>query len=124
VKLYGKCEHCKEEFSFRSYSQTRVDFAMNEGKIKRYKCLNCNNLNEIHVNELKAKESKIAQIIAAIILLLGTPILMISLTNYVNTLLNLYYILIGGFLLLPVVVYGIILKQERNRVNHFNRHKL
>jgi hypothetical protein len=73
------------------------------------------------VNKLYAKESKVAQFIAGFIFLIGTPLffLMISSTLAENRG-HYVYLMVGGFLLIPVTVYSIIKKQDQLRVNSFN----
>lgn len=114
MKIYGKCGNCKNEIEFRTYSNTRAEFAMNEGEIKKPNCKNCGQNNEIHVDELYAKESKLALIIAGIIFLVGT----------ITIILTFPLMFMVGFIGVPLIAYGIIRKQERTRVNSFNHSKL
>ena len=122
MKVYGKCKKCNNEIGFRTSSNTRVEFAMNVGETKKLNCKNCGINSEIHVDELFAKESKSAKIIAGLIFFIGTllalvfvfPVLLKSRNHYV-------ILLVGGLLLVPVIAYGILKKQEQNRVKSRNR---
>ena len=70
MKLYGNCKNCKSEIKFNFYGSTRVDYAMKEGDFKELKCESCGSENKIHINDVKAKKSKIAMIIALSIFLI------------------------------------------------------
>ena len=125
MKVYGKCKECKNEIGFWTYSGTRVDMAMNHGETKTLRCKNCGTHNEFHVDELTAKESKMARIIAGLILIIGTPLLFFIIPLILTRSSSHYtYFIVGGFLLVPVVVYQLIRKQDQERVSAFNRHKL
>ena len=125
MKIYGKCKKCKQEIGFKSYSPTRVEFAMNEGEKKILDCKSCGAKSEIHVDQLYAKESKLAKIISGLIFLVGTPLIILLTFPVLSRSRNHYVILIvGGLLLLPVIAYSIIKRQEQTRVSAFNRSKL
>lgn len=125
MKVYGKCKNCKTEIGYFTSTYTRVEFAMQDGEKKALNCKNCGTTTEFHVDELFTKASKIAQIGAGLIFLIGTP-LMFFFVNPIFTGSRNHYVIyiVGGFLLIPVIVYGIIKKQDRMRVNSFNRNKL
>jgi len=125
MKIYGQCKNCKNEIKHSTNSNTRVEFAMLEGENVTLDCQNCDNKIEFYVDELFAKESKIAQIGAGLVFLLGTPLMFFILNPIFTGSRNHYVIyVVGGFLLVPVIVYGIINKQDQLRVNSFNRSKL
>ncbi|MBP0904464.1 hypothetical protein [Mariniflexile gromovii] len=122
MKLFAKCSKCKHEISFSSNHKTRVEFAMYEGKIKTLICDICGNKNSFKVNDIFAKESKLAFIIAGIVFLIGTPILIYYLPIFILKYGGLYTSLgAGGLLLIPGFIYSNILKEDRIRVNTFNR---
>ena len=98
---------------------------MQDGERKTFNCKDCGIKTEFHVDELYAKESKIAQIIASLIFLIGTPLIFFFVMPGFTGSRNHYVIyIVGGFLLVPVIAYGIIKKQDQTRVNSFNRCKL
>jgi hypothetical protein len=125
MKVYGKCKSCKNEIGYSTYTSTRVGFAMHVGENKTLNCKNCGTNTDFHVDELYTKESKIAQIGAGLIFLIGTPI-MFFLVNPIFTGSRNHYVIyiIGGFLLVPGIAYGLIKKQDQTRVSSFNRSKL
>ncbi|MGN7515737.1 MAG: hypothetical protein ACTHOM_15270 [Allomuricauda sp.] len=125
MKVYGKCNKCKTEIGYSTSANTRVEFAMQHGEKKTLNCKNCGIKTEFNVDELYAKESKIAQFGAGLIFLIGTPLMFFFVNPIFNGSRNHYVIyIVGGFLLIPVIAYGIITKQEQTRVNSFNRSKL
>ncbi|MFD0989701.1 hypothetical protein ACFQ1R_06310 [Mariniflexile jejuense] len=95
---------------------------MYEGKIKTLICDNCGIKNSFKVNDIFAKESKLAFINAGIVFLIGTPILIYYLPIFILKYGGLYTSLgAGGLLLIPGFIYSNILKEDRIRVNTFNR---
>ena len=125
MKVFGKCKNCKTEIRYSTSANTRVEFAMQEGEIKTLNCKNCGIKNDFHVDELYTKESKLAQIGAGIIFLIGTPLMFFFVNPIFSESRNHYVIyIVGGFLLVPVIAYGIIRKQDQTRVSSFNRWKL
>jgi len=125
MNVYGKCKSCNTDLSYRTSADTRVNFAMKDGEIIKVNCANCGNNNEFHVDEMTAKHSKVAQIAAGLILLLGTP-LVFFLVNPIFTGSRNHYVIyvVAGFLLVPVFAYSIINKQDQTRVSSFNNRKL
>ena len=109
MKVYGKCKSCKTEIAYRTDSNTRVEFAMRDGETKKINCKNCGANTEFHVDELYAKHSKFAEIVAGLILLVGTP-LVFFLVNPIFTNSRNHYVIyvIGGFLLVPVFAFAVI----------------
>jgi len=125
MKVYGKCESCSNEIGYSTSANTRVEFAMKDGDYKNLKCLECGNVSEIQVDQLFAKPSKIAQIGAGLIFLVGTPLAFLIASSVFTGTTNHYVIyIVGGFLLVPVYIYIIINKQDQTRVSDFNRRKL
>ncbi|MCF8716480.1 hypothetical protein JM658_16785 [Joostella atrarenae] len=125
MKVHGKCEKCKTEIGYSTSANTRVEFAMQDGEKKTLNCKNCGIKTEFHVDELYTKESKLAQIGAGLIFLVGTPLMFFFVNPIFSGSRNHYVIyIVGGFLLVPVIAYGIIKKQDQTRVSSFNRSKL
>ena len=125
MKVYGKCRSCKAEITYSTSANTRVEFAMQEWETKTLNCKSCGKENEFHVDQLYAQESKIAQIGAGLLFFLGTPLIYFLVNPIFTGSRNNYVIyVVGGFLLIPVIAYGIIKKQDQTRVSDFNRRKL
>lgn len=125
MKVYGKCKKCKSEIGYSTNASTRVEFAMQVGEKKTLTCKNCRLKTEFIVDELYAKESKIAQIAAGLIFLIGTPIMVFFVSQvFIKSRAHYVIYVVGGFLLIPVFIYGVIKQQDRTRVNSFNRSKL
>jgi|SRR5690606_20794735 hypothetical protein len=125
MKIYGQCGNCKDEINYSTSANTRIQFAMRNEENLTLTCTNCQIKTTFHVDELYARESKVAHIVAGLIFLLGTPLILFlfSPVFLINTNPFVTYIF-GGFLLIPVIVFGIIKQQDRTRVNCFNRNKL
>ena len=125
MRVFGKCNNCNHEIGFRTFDNTQVDFAKNNGEFKTIACENCGSENKFHVDELFAKESKFAHIVALLIFIIGTPLTFFILNPILISERNHYMIyFIGGFMLVPVVAFRIIKRQDQTRVSSFNRIKL
>ena len=125
MKVYGKCPNCNVETGYSTSASTRVEFAMQDGEQISLNCNDCGTTTKFHVDELFTKESKIAQIGAGLIFLIGTPLLFFFVSPIFSETQNHYVIyIIGGFLLVPVIAYSIIKKQDQTRVSSFNQRKL
>ena len=115
LKVFTLCKKCSQEFSYNTEACTRIEFAMKEGESVKIHCPKCNYVREYTPNDFYAKHSKIAKIIALILLIVGTPLVIywgfFGLSNY---------IIIGGFLLIPFAAYQIIDIQEKQRIEAFN----
>ncbi|MGS2739893.1 hypothetical protein [Sinomicrobium sp. M5D2P17] len=125
MKVYVKCTCCSEEIGYRTYTHTRVEFAMREGETKSLTCKKCKTKADYHVDTFYAKTSKTALVITAIILFIGTPLAFLLIIPVINTSGRHYttYI-VGGFLLIPIISYTIINQQDIRRVSDFNKRKL
>ncbi|TDT50522.1 hypothetical protein CLV90_0056 [Maribacter spongiicola] len=125
MKVYVKCPKCENELGYSTNANTRVEFAMQDRENKKLTCKNCGRTTDFHVDELNAKESNLAKIGAGLIFLIGTPLMFLFVSPIFTGSRNHYIIfIVGGFLLVPVVAYGIIKKQDQVRVSSFNRKKL
>lgn len=122
MKIYGTCKRCEKELSFWSSTKTRVEFAMKYGDSKKLKCNECQKNNEFQVDELFAKESRMAMFISVFMLLIGTPLVFYTVLIFLPVTKGIY--VIGGFLFAPVYAYIMINKHEQTRVDDFNRNKL
>ena len=125
MKLFAICPKCKQEIDFKSKLKTRAEFALKEGETKSLICESCETENSFKVDELTAKKSNIALIVAGLLFLIGIPFVIYYLSHFVLKIGGLYATLtIVGFLLIPVIVYKMIQTNEKIRVNRFNFSKL
>ncbi|MBP2833050.1 hypothetical protein J8281_12710 [Aquimarina sp. U1-2] len=125
MKVYGKCKNCETENKYSTNANTRVEFAMQDGETKTLNCKDCGTDTKYHVDQLYAKQSKVAQLIAGLILFIGTPLMFFGINPIFTGSRNHYVIyIIGGFLLVPIFAYAVINKQDQTRVSDFNRRTL
>ena len=125
MKLFAICPKCKQEIDFKSKLKTRAEFALKEGETKSLICESCETENSFKADELTAKKSNIALIVAGLLFLIGIPFVIYYLSHFVLKIGGLYATLtIVGFLLIPVIVYKMIQTNEKIRVNRFNISKL
>lgn len=121
--LYTTCKKCKTELKFWSSNYTRVDFAKNKGEFKQLICKNCAHQNKVHVDEMYAQDSKFLKYIGLALLILGTPFTIYLLYLFLNKSNQHGFLGMVMVLAIPVFIYIIIKKEERMRINTFNRGK-
>ena len=125
MKLIATCNHCSEKISLKNSVNDRAELAREIGETFQLTCEGCSTKNQYHINDIKAKENKIISVIAFGIFFFGTAFIGYLLKNYLFMPNNPYNVLaIGGLLLIPSAVYGILTKQERDNARRFNRYWL
>ena len=121
MKLYTKCSTCMTDISLWTWYSDRIDFKKSNKDFINLTCKKCKQTDRYNIDNVKAKESNTAQIIALSIFLIGTPVLLIFLWDYIFKINNIYAILILILpLIVPSLIYSIIIKNDRQRVRLFN----
>lgn len=67
----------------KSWVSTRVDLKMKFSDKIEINCKNCNRTNKYSIDDLKARESKIAALIGLVVLIIGTPVILILLWDFI-----------------------------------------
>lgn len=122
MKVYTRCSGCKSIVSFWTWESDRVGLKMSKGNSVDLTCKRCNFSGKYVIDDFKAKESKIAHLIALLVFFVGTPILLVLLwdkmfmTNYIYSI----FILVIP-IIIPSFIFGIIHRNDRLRVMSFNR---
>lgn len=122
MKLFTNCKNCKSEITFRSWYSDRVEFKKSKGDSLKLTCKSCNKTDKYYIDNIKAKESKFALLIAFMLFLIGTPILFFSLWDYFLKV-NYFYGMLGLLipLTIPSIIYMVISKNESSKVRLFNQ---
>ena len=125
MKLYTNCHNCKKEIRFSIWTSDRVELSNSKGDKINLTCKHCGQKGLYHVNEIKATESKIGQIIALVIFIVGTPLTLLFVGDYIFQFNSVYgAAALGGLIGVPLIVYSIIDKDQRKRVRQFNNYKI
>jgi hypothetical protein len=122
MKVYTECSKCKHEISFWTWSSDRIEFIKSKGKSIKLTCGKCNWTDNYEINNLKAKESKLFHFIGMLIFFIGTLFLYLFLRDYLFKI-NYVFGILGLVipLIIPYLIFGTITKNDRERVNNFNR---
>lgn len=124
MRLKTSCAECGSDLYTSTFAEDRVDYVKRKGEYFRLNCKNCGHQGKYHVDDLYATPSKMAEIIALGIFLIGTPLLFWLIWEVVWQLTNIYMIAVAtGVFLVPSITYVFLLRNQRLRVNAFNRHK-
>jgi len=95
---------------------------MEHGELKEVHCVNCNKKHKLNVNRFYARASKLISILSAIILLVGTSVAIYFVIQMVSKTVSIMGIFtIASALLIPVWIYGVLNKEDGNRVRTFNQ---
>ena len=122
MKLYAVCIKCKSDIPFWTWNVHRTDFKKSNNEWITLNCKKCNHKDKYHIDTISARESKVALISGLTIFLVGTPLLFIFLWDYLFTTNNIYTIFgLVAPLIIPSLIYGIISKNDLQRVRNFNR---
>lgn len=120
-----RCRTCSSEIKMRTFAGNRVELAKAKGQIIPVQCKVCNKRADYRVDDFRAKPGQIVRITATLILLIGTPVLTFGIWNYLYSVNQPYQILtLVPLILIPITVYGIMTKEENNKIKNFNRHKI
>jgi len=123
MKLILICKNCRGELKLKNSVNDRAELARERGDKFKLKCEECSKEDKYHVNDVKAKESKLIALIAFGVFIFGTGTIGYLLRDYLFKLNTPYNVLaIGGILLIPSVVYMIMTKQERDNARRFNQY--
>ncbi|MCZ4409463.1 hypothetical protein O3Q51_11630 [Cryomorphaceae bacterium 1068] len=125
MNLRATCKTCGEDVRTRTWIADRVELARTKGEYLDLTCKKCSSTDKYHVDSLYAQPSRFTQITAFTVFVIGTPLILLLLWETLWKIKWIYAILVlAGLLLVPVTIYGLILKDDRMRVSSFNRHKL
>lgn len=125
MRLYSNCIKCTKEISFFTWEPDRIHLAMDKGQKIELKCKNCGHVYKYHLNDLTAKESKVALIIGLAIFLVGTPLTVYFLWDYLfKTALIHSTIVFLALISVPITIYSLIEKEQLRKVSHFNSFKI
>lgn len=98
---------------------------MRKGRYIELNCNDCGHIDKYHINDLRAEKSNLALLSGLLIFAIGTPLVFFFLWDKIFSTSNIYFmIVIVGIILIPIKIYGLIQKDERKKINHFNRYKI
>ncbi len=121
MKLYTRCQNCKEDIYFTSFSSDRFQLARKRGNLIFLDCKSCGTKASYEPNAIFAEESKGIGWAAAIILIGGTIGLFMFVWKYITRTTDVWAIANFAALLgVPFLVYQAITKTQRDRVRYFN----
>ena len=125
MKLLLRCHHCRQDTKVKSSAHNRYELADKKGDLFDIQCAHCQKESRYNVNEVSATKSNYIGVLALSIFVLGTLGILYFLKDYVG----LIYGPKSAFVLayvatIPSVIYVILNRQERGKVNNFNRNKV
>jgi uncharacterized membrane protein YuzA (DUF378 family) len=125
MKLYTNCTHCSKEITFSCWEPDRVELSKAKGEEIELSCKSFLRTDSYHVNSINATESKLAQIVGLLIFLLGTPLIIYCLWDYMFRSSYIYAIAgLAGIITVPFMIYSVMEKEEREKVRNFNHFKI
>ncbi len=114
MKVYAKCEYCKSDVSKWIWAENKVDLKKTNGETIKIQFSKCSKSNNINIDKLKARESKIAQIISILAFLAGTPVLFLLVWDYLFKTNNIYSIaILVTPIIVPSIIYSVVSKCKK-----------
>ena len=97
---------------------------MHEGEVYKTNCKHCGGVLYRNVNDIYAKESKVVTAVVSILTLVALMFSIIVIIGYfkIGPKIGMYTAV--GLPLVPGIAYSIYKRDERRRVNSFNRHRV
>lgn len=121
MRIHTNCKYCKSEISFWVWASDRVEIKKSQGDFLELTCKKCKQKGKYDIDQIKAKESKIALLIGLLIFVIGTPTILIFMWDYIWKV-GIYGVVSILFIVsVPSLIYGIISKNESNKIRIFNR---
>lgn len=125
MKLTTNCKNCSKEISFSSPKRDRVELSKQKGESLELSCSCCELTDFYHVNKIYANESRILSLVAAFVFLFGTPLAFYFIWDYLFQFSQIYVITgMIGITAFPLVIYSILEKEQRNKVQRFNSYRI
>ncbi len=125
MRLYTNCHNCKKEIRFSTVEPDRVELSKTKGNKIELTCKQCGQTEFYHLNKIKATESKITQIIGLPVFIIGTPLTLYLIWDYIFRFTYIYIIAgLIGIIGVPFMIYSIIEKEQRKKVKRFNNYKV
>ena len=125
MRLYSNCHECKKEIRFSTWESDRVGLSKAKGNKIELTCNYCRKTDYYHVNQIRATESRFAGLTALIIFLIGTPLTIYLTWDYIFQFSYIYIIAgLTGIIGVPITVYSIIEKEQRDKISRFNYFKI
>lgn len=108
MQLISNCDYCKEEIRIKSYASSRPALEMDKGERFEVRCEKCRKRQEKHVNDVRAKPSRLFITGGLIIGIVFTLVL---------------WMFFGGIAVLSFAIPGLIWQQESKSVHGFNSYR-
>lgn len=125
MKLIANCNNCNKDISFTSLKKDRVELAKQKGDNIELNCKQCTHTDSYHVNKIYANESRLLSLVAAFIFLFGMPLAFYFIWDFLFQFSQIYVIAgMIGITVFPFIIYSIIEKEQRNKVQRFNCYRI
>lgn len=124
--LQARCHECKASISWRIFTTDRVELSKTHGEHIEMRCKECGAIDNYHVDELKAQNSRQLKLIALLIMIAGTALIIFLLRDYLFHYDGSLYLfaVIAVIIAIPSFMFRILTKSEQQKLKRFNRYKL
>lgn len=121
MRIFTNCANCDSNISIWTWESDRIGLKMKYGVSIDLKCKKCNESSKYDINDLKAKESKVAILTALVIFIMGIIVILALLWDSIWK--SGLYSAAGliAIIGIPIMIFGIINRSEANRVSTFNQ---
>ena len=121
MRLYTKCKNCKKHFNFKGSATDRFGLAKKMGDKFSLVCPKCQTKKNYNPNDVKAEEDPKINLIALLILIIGSISVCVYIWEWIWSMANVYAISsMAGLIAIPSMFYFAIKSEHQQRVRYFN----
>lgn len=125
MRLLSRCHHCQEDIKVKSLAHNRYELADSKGDFFEIQCPNCHEESRCHVNEVSATKSNYTIVLTLAVFVFGTIGVFFYIKDYIDMIYNAKAAFVLAWITaIPSMVYVILNRQEKRKINDFNRHKV
>jgi len=125
MKLLLRCHDCREDIRVKSSAHNRYELADKKGDFFDAKCVHCQGESRYHVNEVSATKSNYTIVLTLAVFVFGTLGVLYFIQDYIDMVYNAKAAFVLAWVTaIPSMVYVILNRQEKGKINNFNRNKV
>lgn len=121
MRIYYTCPHCKKEITINSWASDRFILARKLGEIFPQNCKTCGSRVVIHVNDVKADENKLKNIMIFVFAIIESVLLFFWHWDYIFGISKYGAAIAIGMIFIPHYTYKQLDFNSRGNVDYFNK---
>ena len=125
MKLYISCDFCEEDSRVTIKSTDRSTLEREKGEVVKVLCNNCNHSGEYYINQIFAKRDFLFLIIVLVITFAISGAIFYYMYEYAVESEDIdVFTAVAYVSVIPIIVFTLWNKQEKDSINRFNGYKI